>query len=393
MQKRLFVVHGKELAGVVSSNTQGGGCESMRICYIVNNNASVMRATLPARYLVRKKHEVSVIVVSPHEADIHIYGGRPDGLGIIRVDHGWMAPGRVRAALDEIAPEVVHAIGTGRATFWPALRYKQAHPDTILVTDIDELLSAVYPFPKNVFMKRWEQTALMRSDMVVVVSRELQDRFEQCHANARICYLPNAVDLETFDRYAKTSREIAQIADDRPVVIYMGFMLPRYRTERVIEVAQLVLQQNAEVQFVLIGKGPEKQKLETMVQNVGIADNVTFTGFIPDEEVPQYLSAANVLLLPIEDTSINRARCPNKVFLYCAAQIPIVTNAVGEVKHTLDEDALYFDFASNEDFAQKIMRALETGEPYPSRSKVEENSWAARVEHYLTELEKVKSSA
>ncbi len=365
----------------------------MRICYVVNNNASVMRATLPARHLLRNDCEVAVIVVSPEQANIHMYGGRPDGLEVVRVPHGWLAPRKVRRAIDEIAPDVVHAIGTGRATFWPGLRYKQENPTTLLVSDIDELLSAVYPFPKNIFMRRWEQTALMSSDMVVVVSHEMEERFAGQAGDGRICYLPNAVDLEAFDRYTESSGEIQRITGGKPAVTYMGFMLSRYQTRRVIEVAHLVLQREPDVHFVLIGKGPEKPKLEAMDADLGIAEKVTFTGFISDEDVPQYLSASNALLLPIEDTAVNRARCPNKMFLYCAAQTPIVTNAVGEVKYILGEDAIYFDFPSNEDFADKILSALENGKPCPSRAKVEENSWAARAEHYVAELEKVHKSS
>lgn len=365
----------------------------MRICYVVNNNASLMRATLPARHLLRKDYEVGVVVISPEKADIHIYGGRPKGLRVVRVPRGWFAPDKVRSVLDEMAPDVIHAIGTGRATFWPGLRYKQAHPKTTLITDIDELLSAVYPFPKNVIMRRWEHIAVERSDMVLAVSHEMQERFTRHSDGPRICYLPNAVDLETFDKHARPSGELQRITKGRPAVTYMGFMLPRYQTRRVVEVAQRVLQQAPEVHFILIGKGPEKPKLQAMAADLGIGEKVTFTGFIPDEDLPHYLSASNALLLPIEDTPVNRARCPNKVFLYCAAQRPIVTNAVGEVKYILGDDAIYFDFPSNEDFADKILRALTNGEPCPSRRKVEENSWAARADRYLSELEKLHPSS
>lgn len=349
-----------------------------------------MRATLPARHLLRLGHEVDVVVVSDAEEDIHVYGPGTSEVHITRVQRGWRSPGAVTDTLAKIAPDVVHAIGTGRATFWPGLRYRQSEPATVLITDIDERLSTVYPFPKNLLMSRWESVAVAESDLVIVVSREMEKHFTRGHPSARLAYLPNAVDLETFDQYAGRADQIRQQLGEGPIVMYMGFMLPQYRTDRVLEVARSVVDARPNVRFILIGKGPERAHLESMTADLGLQEVVAFTGFIADEELPGYLSASDVLLFPIEDTPINRARCPNKTFVYCAAQVPIVTNPVGEVKNALGEHARYFDFDSNENFAEAIIDTLNSGQPRPPRAIAERHSWATRTREYVKALQSLE---
>ena len=355
----------------------------MHFCYVVNDNASIMRATLPARYLLRRGHEVDLIVITLPEREPHWYGGKAEGLKVHEVERAYRSGHQVRALLDEIGADVVHAIGTGRATFWPAYYHCSGQEDALLVTDIDEQLSRVYGFPTRGLMRRWERTARRHSDLAIVVSRDMEEGFGRLEPRARLGLLPNAVDLESFDRYRGRAEEIRVRHGHRPTVTYMGFLLARYQAEAVVEVAEVVTRERPEVEFVIIGKGPMKGELEARVAEKGLGERVRFTGFVGDEEVPGYLCASDVLLFPIEDNEMNRARSPNKVHQFCAAEVPIVTNRVGEVGNTLGEYGIYYEFGSVEDCAAKVLGALGSGEPRPPRALAEANCWARRTEQYL----------
>jgi len=355
----------------------------MRFCYVANDNASLMRATLPARYLIRAGHKVDLILITVQGRQPYFYGGRPKGLTVHEVPRSWGSPRRVVQLLRQLKPEIIHAIGTGRATFWPGLWYRQQSGDSMLVTDIDELLSAVYNLPRNLIMRRWEARALRDSDIVLVVSRYMEGKFSTRAGKERIGYLPNAVDLEVFDKYKNGSDLIRKRFGGRPIVTYMGFMLPQYQTGYILQVAHVIQRQRPDVQFVLIGEGPEKVRLEKLAVRLGLRDSVCFVGFVSDEELPGYLCASDALLFPIEDTQINQARSPNKTYLYCAAEVPIVTNRVGEVYNTLGDWGIYFDFDSLDDCATKVLKAVDTGQPRPPRSLAEKNCWAKRTEEYL----------
>ena len=358
----------------------------MRFCYVVNDNASTMRATLPARYLVRRGHEVDLVVITLPGREPHWYGGKAEGLEVHEVKRAYGSGRGVRAVLEDIRPDVVHAIGTGRATFWPAYYYCRQREGVRLVTDIDEQLSRVYGFPKNLVMRRWERKALEHSDLAVVVSRDMEERFGRLVPGARIGLLPNAVDLESFDRDRGRAAEIRARLGDKPTVTYMGFLLARYQAEVVVDIAAVVTRERPEVQFVIIGEGPMKGQLEARAAEQGLGESVRFTGFLADEEVAGHLCASDVLLFPIADNEANRARSPNKVHLFCAAEVPIVTNRVGEVGNTLGEHGTYYEFGSVEDCAAKVLGALASGGPRPPRELAEANCWARRTEKYLALL-------
>jgi len=105
----------------------------------------------------------------------------------------------------------------------------------------------------------------------------------------------------------------------------------------------------------------------------------------------QHLRAADVLLLPIRDTVLNRSRSPNKLFQYIAVRRPIVTNRLENIYEAVGDDALYFDFASDEDFVRRIGEALGAGAPVPSVATVARSSWETRYATYLGIIGGVRS--
>ena len=50
------------------------------------------------------------------------------------------------------------------------------------------------------------------------------------------------------------------------------------------------------MRLVLIGDGPDKQTLELLAAELGIAERATFTGQVPFDEIPVYLKAADLFV-------------------------------------------------------------------------------------------------
>lgn len=48
---------------------------------------------------------------------------------------------------------------------------------------------------------------------------------------------------------------------------------------------------------MLVGEGPAKEHLIKLARELGVADRVIFTGFVPDTELPQFYAACDVLTL------------------------------------------------------------------------------------------------
>jgi glycosyltransferase involved in cell wall biosynthesis len=61
-----------------------------------------------------------------------------------------------------------------------------------------------------------------------------------------------------------------------------------------------------DIQFVPVGKGVEKENLAKLARKLGVEKNITFPGFVPDEELPSMYAAADcfVLACPYELQSL-----------------------------------------------------------------------------------------
>src|SRR5207247_1029074 len=77
--------------------------------------------------------------------------------------------------------------------------------------------------------------------------------------------------------------------------------------------------------------GPKSRDVGRLVQQLGIGASVHEYGPRPFAEVPTFLGAADVLLLPMSDNLMNRARGPIKLGDYLASGRATLANPVGDL--------------------------------------------------------------
>jgi glycosyltransferase involved in cell wall biosynthesis len=53
----------------------------------------------------------------------------------------------------------------------------------------------------------------------------------------------------------------------------------------------------ADFQLLIVGSGPEREALEALARRTGVAERVRFVGSVPQQELPAYYSAADILVL------------------------------------------------------------------------------------------------
>ncbi len=112
--------------------------------------------------------------------------------------------------------------------------------------------------------------------------------------------ISSGIDLNAFkpendanylrDRYA---------IPDKHVVLYTGRISGEKRLDVLVRAMPDILE-SVDAHLVICGAGREKENIEYLVRKLGISDNVTFTGFLPDEEFPDVYSLADVFAIPSE---------------------------------------------------------------------------------------------
>lgn len=133
-----------------------------------------------------------------------------------------------------------------------------------------------------------------------------------------ILTLRNGVDL---DRFRPLDRPAARAALKLPgfTLLSVGALVPLKGHDIVIK----ALTKLSDAQLVIIGEGPERKNLQSLAQDIGVANRVKFLGALPQPELRSYYGAADVLVL-----ASSREGWANVLLESMACGTPVVASAV-----------------------------------------------------------------
>ena len=115
-----------------------------------------------------------------------------------------------------------------------------------------------------------------------------------------------------------------------------------------------------DVHFTCVGGGPGLEGLRQMVKDKGVEDTVNFTGRVPDQELLEILSTADVCVNPDKPCEMNDISTMIKIAEYMALGKPIVQFDLKEGRATAGDASIYADNQDQvPDFARKILWLLD----------------------------------
>ena len=165
------------------------------------------------------------------------------------------------------------------------------------------------------------------SDLILPVSKYLKDHLvKQGIPESKILAVPVGVDAGALSRQA--NREIVdkyQLSSSK-VVIYQGTLGKTRQLSVLLEAFLIVKQAVREAKLLIVGEGSDKENLEELAIELGIKDDVIFTGQVLQSEVPDFIAAANIGVSPIPPLAIYKVSSPIKLLEYMAMQKPVVAN-------------------------------------------------------------------
>lgn len=165
------------------------------------------------------------------------------------------------------------------------------------------------------------------------------------------------------------------------MVGYVGVMGDQEGIDLLLESArEIVLDRGRDVQFVLVGSGPALDDLKALADELGLKDHVSFTGRVPDADLFQVLSTADVCVNPDRVNPMNDKSTMNKILEYMAFSKPIVQFEVTEGRYSAQDSSLYAEPNNTTDMAEKILTLIDD----PERSARMGRIGRARVENELS---------
>ncbi len=189
-----------------------------------------------------------------------------------------------------------------------------------------------YPAPAKALFAWQERDLPRRARAVTVVSHTLETLvWAMGVPPQRVFYLPNGASPPGLFRWQPSSKPT--------IVLYT-----RFWELDLVEVAMalaLVHRSRPDARLILIGKGErgEEQRLLALAKALDCAAMIDYRGWLDPAVIPALLASADVALVPIRDTLINRARGMAKLVELMAVGVPIVASDVGAARDYLAPDA------------------------------------------------------
>lgn len=183
------------------------------------------------------------------------------------------------------------------------------------------------------------------------------------------------------------------------LVGYVGNMSVQEGLDILLDVAlEIKKQGRCDVHFTCVGGGPGLAALRKIVEEEDLRDTVNFTGRIPDRDLLEILSTADVCVNPDKPCEMNNISTMIKIMEYMALCKPIVQFDLKEGRFSAAEASLYADPQRGaRDFAARILWLLDHPEDRKNmgeigRTRVEQElAWKFSVRHLLAAYDRVLS--
>jgi glycosyltransferase involved in cell wall biosynthesis len=153
---------------------------------------------------------------------------------------------------------------------------------------------------RNYILNFIGKAVVRRADFVRIVSHE-QEKYVVDGLNVppnRVMWAPVRMDLEIFENAdGKSIRsEITSRGFDR-ILLFVGRLVIDKNIGFLLQVFAKIVAAYPTACLILVGDGPERQKVRQTTIELGISENVMLHGWLPLEKVAEYMMASDVLLL------------------------------------------------------------------------------------------------
>jgi len=214
-----------------------------------------------------------------------------------------------------------------------------------------------------------ESWALRRADAVTTICEGLRkDIVARGVSSERVTVIPNAVDRTLFSSGGKPDQGLrAALGLNGRVLGFIGSFYAYEGLPLLLEALPGILQGIPDVKVLLVGGGPDEQKLRDIVKTQGLAQQVVFTGRVPHTEVQRYYDLIDVLVYPRLSMRLTDLVTPLKPLEAMAQGRLLVASDVGGHRELIrdGENGVLFRAGDAQSLSDTVTRLLEQEHSWP----------------------------
>jgi glycosyltransferase involved in cell wall biosynthesis len=147
--------------------------------------------------------------------------------------------------------------------------------------------------------------ALSGAQRIFSVSEYTRERILQQHniSPEKISVLPNTVNTQKFHIGPKPQYLLQKyrLKPEQPVILTVSRLVgaDRYKGyDQILQALPQISSVIADVHYILVGKGDDRLRLEGLIAQLKLENQVTLAGFIPDDELCSYYNLCDVFAMP-----------------------------------------------------------------------------------------------
>ena len=230
-------------------------------------------------------------------------------------------------------------------------------------------------------------------DVMTYVSEWCRDRIAPAlspAAAARMERVSPGVDTSRFypGSGGEDVRRRLGIPDDAPVVVCTARMVRRKGQDTLVRAWPAVLERFPDARLLLVGDGPDRRRIQRLVNEHGVASSVMMTGSVPWDEIPAHVDAGNVFAMPCRTRLAGlEPEAFGIVFLEArACGLAIMAGRSGGAPEAAGPAAEIVDGRDIRQVAEQLVRLLRGRNDRETTSRVQSWDAAARRLRRLSDL-------
>lgn len=305
-----------------------------------------------ANLLAQKGNDVYVVtsgkrnLMEKPNQNVIVYRCSNSGLNLFDSSVFWL---KAFFALTKIKPDIVHCQAIPMGV--PAFLFKQLYRKPYIVWCHGFDVYNPWKFKKII-----SRAVLNSADAVIALTNHMREMLQKS-CNKDIAIIPNSLNVKKFESASKNlNQEELGIEKEDRIILFVGTLNPVKGLQYLVEAFKTISRKIPKAKLLLVGDGPERRNLENMVKKNGLEDKVSLIGRVENDEVPKYMTIADVFVLPSLSESFGIV---NLEAMACG--LPIVATRVDGIPEVVNdpENGFLVEPMNSGQIAAKVILLLE----------------------------------
>jgi 1,2-diacylglycerol 3-alpha-glucosyltransferase len=278
----------------------------------------------------------------------------------VRVPIRFLLRSRIRALLDEFAPEVIHiqdhfllcrtVVKVNKRTALPIMGTNHFMPENLTA------LVWTFRWKKRLEKLLWSRFSRVYDQLMLVTTpTETAARLIRPLLKAEVVAVSSGIDLKKFEPRQNIGRIRAQYGiPDKPILLFVGRLDPEKKLDEVLDAVAIALRRT-DFCLVVVGKGIQRSALEQQAATLQITGNVIFTGFVPEEDLPMIYQLSRCFIIASIAELLSLA-----TLQAMASGLPVIAARAGALEELVHdrENGLLFNVGDIDKMAHGMVEIL-----------------------------------